>query len=253
MLAALLVISAPMSGALAATNVGGAAVVVNEVTGTVEGATRTITSNAPVYQNEILMTGAGSSTEVQFLDGSILTVGENSQIELTDMVFDPNPALGSMVLTMTTGVMSFVTGELDSGAYLVNTPGATIGVRGTVFTVAVINGVTTVTVTTGTVTVTTITGTVVTLGPGMTATVSATGAVSGVSAGASVTAAAAGGASTASAAAAASAAAGGLGTGAVVGLGVAGLAVVGAAVAVSTSEEDAESTISTTTTTTTTQ
>ncbi len=60
-----------------------------------------------------------------------------------------------MVLTMTTGVMSFVTGELDSGAYIVNTPSATIGVRGTAFTVVVLaNGFVSVTVTAGTVRVT---------------------------------------------------------------------------------------------------
>ena len=77
-LAVLLVAAAPMGGALAATNVGDAYVVVNEVTGTVEGGTRTIETNAPVYQDEVIVTGSAGATEIEFLDGSILTLGESS-------------------------------------------------------------------------------------------------------------------------------------------------------------------------------
>jgi hypothetical protein len=254
-LAVLLVVAAPMGGALAATQVGGAEVVVNQVTGTVEGGTRTLEASAPVYQNEIISTGAGGGTELQFLDGSVLTMGENSQVELTDLVFDPNPALSSMVLSLTTGAFNFATGGLDPDAYIVNTPSATIGIRGTVLAITIAANLTsTIAVTSGTITVTTITGAVVTVGVGGVVTVAASGAIIGVTGAATVVAAGgAVGGSTASAAAAASAAAGGIGTGAVVGVGVAGLAVAGVAVGAVTDEEDAVVTTTTTTTTTTTQ
>ena len=220
-LAVLLVAAAPLSGALAATEVGGAEVVVNQVTGTVEGGTRTLETNAPVYQDEVIVTGSAGATEIDFLDGSILTLGESSQIEFTDLVFDPDPALATMVLTATVGIFSFVTGELDSGAYIIITPTATIGVRGTVFTVVVaLNGATTISVVSGTVVVTSITGATITIGAGFTGAVSATGAVAAPVATTATAAAGAAGGGAAGTTGAAGAAAGGLGTGAAVGVGV---------------------------------
>ena len=198
---------------------------VNEVIGTVEGGTRTFETKAPVYQNEVIATGAAGGTELQFLDGSTLTMGENSLVELTYLVFDPNPALSTMVMSMTTGAFSFATGELDSGAYIIYTSSATIGVRGTVFAIAIVNGVTTLTVTSGTVI---ITGTAI-------------GALPvAVAAGQMVAVLAVGiaGPIGATTAATSASAAGGLGTGGVIGAGVAVAAAVGVAVQAVLSEDE---------------
>ena len=258
------ILTAGAGNTLAATAIGDAEVVVNDVTGVVEGETRALEAAVPIYQNESISTGAGSAAEFQFLDGSILSVGENSQIELTNLIFDPNPAFSSVVLSLTTGVLSFVTGGLEPTAYEIITPTSTIGIRGTVLTVAVLNGITTVSVTAGTVTVTvTVGATVVTVVAGQAVAVSALGVVGPVVPAASVaptvsaaatnmtaTIGAAPGAAAGSAAAA-SAAAGGLGVG-TVGAAVAAAAAVGVAVnAVTEDEEESASTTTTTTTTTT--
>ena len=256
------ILTAGAGNTLATTAIGDAEVVVNDVTGVVEGETRALEAAVPIYQNESISTGAGSAAEFQFLDGSILSVGENSQIELTNLIFDPNPAFSSVVLSLTTGVLSFVTGGLEPTAYEIITPTSTIGIRGTVLTVAVLNGITTVSVTAGTVTVT-VGATVVTVVAGQAVAVSALGVVGPVVPAASVaptvsaaatnmtaTIGAAPGA-TAGSAAAASAAAGGLGVG-TVGAAVAAAAAVGVAVnAVTEDEEESASTTTTTTTTTT--
>ena len=52
-------------------------------------------------------------------------------------MFDPDPAKSSFITTTTKGVFRFVTGNLPKKSYTIHTPNATIGIRGTVFTLSV--------------------------------------------------------------------------------------------------------------------
>ncbi len=164
-LACALALIVAAANALAATTVGDARIVVESVSGALEGQVRALVPLDRVFQDEHIETGAESATEITFLDGTTLIMGERSNLTLTEVVFDADPDDSKVILTAIEGVFKFASGNLRSEAYEVRTPVATIGIRGTVFTLVVeADGTTTVTALSGEVRVTNIEGASRTLG-----------------------------------------------------------------------------------------
>lgn len=118
--------------------IGNATIVVKTVTGMLGGEKEHINLKDDIYHNELIETGSESASEVTFLDETKLTLGPNSSITLDRFVYDPNPDNSAFVMTATAGVFRFVSGNLPKKAYLIHTPVATIGIRGTVITVVVV-------------------------------------------------------------------------------------------------------------------
>ncbi len=116
--------------AFAQAKIGVAAVVKNQVTG--GGAP--LSSGSNVHANEIVKTGDASSAQLLFVDQTSLMVGAKSEVKLDRFVYDPNRGNGKVVMSAGRGVFRFVSGTQNSKSYQINTPVATIGVRGTVFT-----------------------------------------------------------------------------------------------------------------------
>ncbi|MCF2522879.1 FecR domain-containing protein [Bradyrhizobium sp. G127] len=108
-----------------------------EATGTPPGASaRTLTIGTNVIYKERVQTSAQGSTQIMFPDTSTLNVGRNSNIVIDEYVYDPNTGTGKMVATVSKGVMRFVGGQISHTAGVtVNTPVATLGIRGGVATV----------------------------------------------------------------------------------------------------------------------
>jgi hypothetical protein len=113
--------------------IGNARVIVKTVTGTFEADFRHINLLDDIYHNELIETGKESSTELIFLD-------ENSSLTLDKFVYDPEPGKSSFVMTATAGVFRFVSGKLPKDSYTIHTPTATIGIRGTAFTLVILPG-----------------------------------------------------------------------------------------------------------------
>ena len=157
----------------AQTAIGSATKVVRQVQGTLANNVRTLKTQDDVLQNEIIKTAADSASEMVFKDDTTLTIGPNAEVVLDTFVFDPDPAKGKIIINQTIGTIRFVSGKLAQQAYEIRTPTATIGIRGTVFTVTVAaNGTTTVSVTQGTVAVTNAAGVSQSVGSGFSSTVS---------------------------------------------------------------------------------
>lgn len=119
------------------TPVGETTVVVRDVTGLLRQNLRHLVMEDTVYFKEVVESGEDSATEITFADGTTLTIGPNTRITLDSVVFDPDPSKGEFILSVTKGLLRLSTGDLPSTAYKVNTPTATIGVRGTVLNVIV--------------------------------------------------------------------------------------------------------------------
>ena len=83
---------------------------------------------------EIIKTGAASSAQLLFVDQTTLLVGATSEVKLDRFVYDPARGNGQVMMNAGKGVFRFVSGAQNSKSYQINTPVATIGVRGTVFT-----------------------------------------------------------------------------------------------------------------------
>ncbi len=120
--------------------VGNAKVIVKTVTGSFEADLRQIKLLDDIYHNEVISTGAESATELVFIDETKLSIGPNSSLVLDRFVYDPDPDKAAFVMTATAGVFRFVSGKLPKKSYEIHTPTATIGIRGTVFTLVVIPG-----------------------------------------------------------------------------------------------------------------
>ena len=118
--------------------VGNATVVVKTVTGLFEGDLRQLKLQDDVYHNETIETEAESATQITFVDETTLTLGPSSKVVLDKFVYDPDPSKASFVMTATQGVFRFASGKLPKKAYKINTPAATIGIRGTVIEVAIV-------------------------------------------------------------------------------------------------------------------
>ena len=97
------------------------------------GETRDLRWHGPVYSEETVMTGPGEYTELEFIDQTHLSVGANSEVVLDAFVYDPAQNTGDAVITFGKGVFRFVTGDMNKEAYKLNTPSATLAIRGTIF------------------------------------------------------------------------------------------------------------------------
>jgi hypothetical protein len=122
----------------AQTTVGNAKVVVRTVTGAYEGEMRELQLLDDVYHNEKIETAEESATQLVFLDQTTITLGPKSKIVLDKFVYDPDPSKASFVMTATEGVFRFASGKLPKSVYRINTPAATIGIRGTLLDIAVL-------------------------------------------------------------------------------------------------------------------
>lgn len=95
----------------------------------------------PVYQHDVIETGAEGAIGITFRDDSVFAAGPDSQLSLADFRFDRDAAGGNAMLTeLRKGTLMIVSGEIPhsgAGAMKVKTPTTILGVRGTTFGVAV--------------------------------------------------------------------------------------------------------------------
>lgn len=94
--------------------------------------------NDAVQQDDRVKTSAKGSTEIKFIDGTVLTIGPNSEVLLDKMIFEGDQAKNATIRVVR-GAMRFASGRSDHSAYHIETKVATIGVRGTVIDVSVEN------------------------------------------------------------------------------------------------------------------
>ena len=123
--------------ALAAQTVGEPTLVIKTVTGKLSNGTRRLRLQDDIYHNEVIETFEENATEVTLLDETVIAMGPNSRITLDRFVYAPNLENSTFVMTLTKGVMRFTSGNLPSQAYVIHTPIATIGIRGTIIEVIV--------------------------------------------------------------------------------------------------------------------
>ena len=99
-----------------------------------DGTSVTLQNGDPIFQGDVIRTGAASSVGVTFNDETTFSLDEKGEITLDEMVYDPDTGDGSFSSTLTSGVFSFVSGQIAKAnpeAMEITTPVATIGIRGT--------------------------------------------------------------------------------------------------------------------------
>jgi hypothetical protein len=85
-----------------------------------------------VNKGDVVQAGGGSSLGLTFIDGTVFGLSSNARMVLNEMVYDPNGPSNSSLLSLVQGTITFVAGETAKhGDMRVDTPTATMGIRGT--------------------------------------------------------------------------------------------------------------------------
>jgi len=122
----------PVSCAFASAPVG----VATEVTGMVElergGESFALTEGVNVSAGDIIRTDDNAATQIDMDDGSMLSLGENSEITIRDYSLGKDKNVLSASVEMAVGWLRFAVAHLRSeGSYQIHMPTAVLGVRGT--------------------------------------------------------------------------------------------------------------------------
>ncbi len=128
----LLILTGAMTPAPLAARVG----VTSETDGDPRGkppaqAERVLRVGIDIQADELITTRGDDRAHLVFLDGTALTVSPNARLRIDRFVYDPAGKTGDIAVTATAGVFRLVGGRVSKGKpIVVNTPSATIGLRG---------------------------------------------------------------------------------------------------------------------------
>ena len=85
-----------------------------------------------VNKGDVVQCGSDSSLGLTFIDGTVFGLSSNARMVLNEMVYDPQGSSNSSLLSLVQGTITFVAGETaKNGNMKVDTPVATMGIRGT--------------------------------------------------------------------------------------------------------------------------
>lgn len=92
--------------------------------------------------DETLRTDKEASLSVLFIDGSELNIESESEVTLSDYVFDQQTESSTGTIQLNTGLFHFNSNKTEDSGIVLQTPVATIGIRGTEFLVTVASNAT---------------------------------------------------------------------------------------------------------------
>ncbi len=126
---------AQLAAASQAAPIGHVVTVEGAVTATrIDGTQVVLAIDSPVFQGDIVETGADSAIGLLFEDGTTFSLGDDARMLLDELSYNADAGSGSLSFSLVQGAFLFVSGEIAASgpdAMIVRTPVATIGVRGT--------------------------------------------------------------------------------------------------------------------------
>jgi FecR protein len=129
-MAAVIATVAGLAPALAADPAGEAIAVTPAAAASGAAGSRTLATHGSVFMGDLVTTDAGGQAQLKFLDDTRMVVGPNSELTIDKFVYAGDGTAKQVTLEATRGVFRFITGNSPKPAYLIDTPVATIGARG---------------------------------------------------------------------------------------------------------------------------
>jgi hypothetical protein len=106
-----------------------------------DGEVRDLKRRDSIFSHEIIKTGGASRVQIRFIDNALLALKENSELNIKAYVYNEvNEKDNQVLMELVTGGFRTLTGKIGKGnkeAYKVNTPVASIGIRGTLYDVQI--------------------------------------------------------------------------------------------------------------------
>lgn len=90
--------------------------------------------NLKLYETDVIQTGATGKAGLILEDDTVISLGSNSSLALKSFQFQPNEKKLSLITRIYRGTASFLSGQIAKLApslVRIETPHATVGVRGT--------------------------------------------------------------------------------------------------------------------------
>jgi len=85
-----------------------------------------------VYRGDTIQTATESKAGLAFADGTAFNINSNARMTLNEFVYDPDSKSNSSLFSLIKGTFTFVAGKVAKGGSIkVDTPAATMGIRGT--------------------------------------------------------------------------------------------------------------------------
>lgn len=87
-----------------------------------------------LLQRDVLATGKHGTMGVILRDDTVLSLGPSSQAKIEQFAYEPHEGNLGMVLRVTRGVIEYLSGKISKlapGSVRIETPVATLGIRGT--------------------------------------------------------------------------------------------------------------------------
>lgn len=138
---ALLVVATAVSGVAAQDQRSGTLKTVQGTVAISQGdARRTAVPGGGVAEAERISTGPDSAAVLLLRDGTLITIGANTQVDISRFQFDATAQTGGLTVKVLVGTVRLVTGllgKLQPDNVKVQTPSSTVAVRGTDFVVEV--------------------------------------------------------------------------------------------------------------------
>ncbi|MFQ5971745.1 MAG: FecR domain-containing protein [Alphaproteobacteria bacterium] len=131
-----LTLSIPAPGAEAQTIAGSVARLRGDAEASQGDATRRLAIGATIFVGDEIATGSNTRLELRMIDGTVVTLGDDTQLTIDEFLYNAETEEGRGVFGIATGVFRAITGaitKLREPELTVNTPVATIGIRGTDF------------------------------------------------------------------------------------------------------------------------
>ena len=97
-----------------------------------------LSNGSKIFFGDTIISKSKSNAQILFLDQTVLTLGEETELTIDEFVYDPNSQDGSFVSTVKTGTVKFITGQISQknpDNLEVKVPAGTLGARGTEFVI----------------------------------------------------------------------------------------------------------------------
>ena len=104
-----------------------------------DGTQKKLRRKSKIFPGDTLQTGDKSKAQIRFIDGAIVSLTSSSELLVSEYAYDIDaPENNKSIMTLVTGGIRTITGAIgkeDQTDYKLNTPVATIGIRGTIYEV----------------------------------------------------------------------------------------------------------------------
>ena len=71
-----------------------------------------LSKNDSILQGDTILTGEDGTIGITFIDETIFSLGEDGEMTIDEMVYNPDGQEGTFAANMVSGVFSFISGEI---------------------------------------------------------------------------------------------------------------------------------------------